>query len=216
MSAAEMRRVARAVPIAVVIVACAVSVLAQGGTTADVAAKISGTWKLNLELSPTLTAPGRFGGRGRSRGGGPSLAMGPTAPQRRGRGGEGGSEAGGESGAPVPPEELAGQKVLRVFEQVPTDVTIAATVGTVSVQEPSGQGTFTIDGKTAVMEIAGSKIKVKSKWDRAVLKQEFSTSRRKVTRSWGLDPASHLILTTRVESLGMNAVETLAVFDRQP
>jgi hypothetical protein len=201
----------------VVMVTCGWSVLAQEGAPADVAAKISGNWKLNLELSPSVTAPGRSGGRDRSRGGGASLAVG-LAPLQRGggRGGGGGGEPGGEAGAEMPPEEIVAQRVLQAFQRVPTDVTIAATATSVSFKDPSGQGTFAIDGKTVEITVEGSKIKVKSKWERAALKQEFSTSRRKVIRSWGPDATGHLILAMKVESMMMNTIETRAVFDRQP
>jgi hypothetical protein len=213
-----MRRSSGAASLVVVIVACAWSVLAQEGTPADVGAKISGNWKLNLELSPSVTAPGSSGGRGRSRGGGASLAVG-LAPLQRGggRGGGGGGEPGADGGgAEMPPEEIVAQRVLQAFQQVPTEVTIAATAASVSFKDPSGQGTFAIDGKTVEITVEGSKIKVKSKWERAALKQEFSTSRRKVIRSWGLDAAGHLILAMKVESMMMNTIGTRAVFDRQP
>ena len=50
------------------VVSCAVAVLvAQKSTPADVAAKLTGTWKVNRELSPSL-------GRGRGRGGGQAEA----------------------------------------------------------------------------------------------------------------------------------------------
>jgi hypothetical protein len=201
---------------ALMLVTVAGSVLAQEGTPADTAARISGTWKLNRELSPSVSAPGRSGGRGGSRGGGPSFALGLAGLQRGGRGGGGGgSEPGGEAGAEMPLEEIAAQKVLRVFQQIPTELTIEATAAAVTFKDPSGQGTFAIDGKTAVLDVSGSKIKVKTKWDRAVLKQELSTSRRKVIRSWALDANNRLVLTMKVESLTMNTTESRAVFDRQ-
>jgi hypothetical protein len=212
-----MRRIAGTVSMVAVLTASAWSVLAQDGTPADVAAKMSGNWKLNLDLSPSVTTPGGAGGRGRSRGGGASLAVG-LAPLQRGggRGGGGGGEPGSEGGAEVPPEEIVAQRVLQGFQRVPTDVTITATANSVSFKDPSGQGTFAIDGKTVELTVDGSRIKVKSKWERAALKQEFSTSRRKVIRAWSLDPAGHLILAMKVESMMMNTIETRAVFDRQP
>jgi hypothetical protein len=116
----------------------------------------------------------------------------------------------------VPPEEIIAQRVLQAFQQVPTDVTITASATSVSFQDPSGQGTFVVDGKNVELNVDGSKIKVKSKWDKGALKQEFSSSRKKVIRTWSLDTASHLILTMKVESMMMSSVETRAVFDRQP
>jgi hypothetical protein len=214
-----MRRIAGTASVVLVMMASTWIVLAQEGTPGDIAAKMSGNWKLNLELSPSVAAPGRSGGRGRPQGGGASLAAGLAPLQRgggRGGGGSRGGDAGGEGGAEIPPEEIIAQRVLQAFQQVPTDVTIAATPASVSFKDPTGQGTFAIDGKTVVMTIEGSKIKVKSKWERASLKQEFSTSRRKVIRAWSLDAAGHLVLAMKVESMMMNTIETRAVFDRQP
>ena len=94
-------------------------------------------------------------------------------------------------------------------------MTIDATAATVSFTEPSGRGTFTVNGKTAAMEISGSKIKAKTKWDHAALKQELSTLRRIVVRSWAVDASEHLTLTIRVEGVMMSLRETRAVFDRQ-
>ncbi len=198
---------------AVMMVLLTAGPLAQDGTPADLAAKISGTWKLNVELSPAIAAPGRRGGG--MRGGGPSFAI--AAPlQRGGGGGRGGGRESGGDGFDVPPEELAAQHVLQAFQQVPTVVTIEASPASVHFQDPSGQGTFAIDGKNIEMNVDGAKIKVKTKWEKASLRQEFASSRRKVIRSWGLDPAGHLVLTMRVESMMMAPGESHAVFDRQP
>jgi hypothetical protein len=191
-------------------------VIAQLGTPADVAAKISGTWKLNLELSPSVTAAGRSGGRGRSGAGRASFVVGLAPVQRGGRGGGGGSEpGGGEASAPVSPEEIAALKVLEGFQQIPTDVSIIATADTVTVKESSGQGTFAVNGKTIEIPVDGATIKAKMKWDRDALRQEFWSVRRKVIRTWSLDPSGHLVLTMKVETM-MKIPEVRAVFDRQP
>ena len=200
----------------VLLVRPAAGVLAQVGTPADVAAKISGTWKLNLELSPSVTAPGRSGGRGRSGAGRGSFAVGLVPLQRGGRGGGAGSEPGaGEASAPVPAEEIAAQRVLQGFQQIPTDVSIIATAETVTVKENSGQGTFAVNGKTIEMPVDGATLKVRTKWDREALKQEFWSVRRKVIRTWSLDPSGRLILSMKVETM-MKIPEVRAVFDRQP
>lgn len=211
-----MRRIAGASLTIVLMVAAAAGVLAQAGTPADVAAKISGTWKLNLELSPGVTPNGRSGGRGRSGLNRAAFAVSPALLQRGGRGGGGGgAEPGSEASAPLPPEEIAAQRVLQGFQQIPTDVTIVATADTVTLKENSGQGTFEVNGKTIEIPIDGAKIKARSKWDRAALKQEFWSVRRKVVRTWTVDPAGHLVLTMKIETL-MKIPETRAVFDRQP
>ena len=198
----------------VAILALTAGPLAQEGTPAEVAAKISGTWKLNLELSPALPPPGR-GGRGRS-GGGELFAIGLTSPQRGGGRGGGGGREGGEAAIETPPEEIAAQRVLRAFEQVPTDLTIAASPASVSFKEASGTGTFAVDGKTVELNVEGSKIKVKTKWDKAALRQELWSTRRKVTRSWMLDASNHLVLMMKMESLMAYTIDRRAVYDRQP
>jgi hypothetical protein len=191
-------------------------VLAQVATPTDVAAKLSGTWKLNLALSPSVSAPGRSGGRGPSGAGRGSFAVGLALSQRGGRGGGGGSEGGsGEASAPVPAEEIAALRILQGFQQIPTDLSIVATADTVTLKEDSGQGTFAVNGKTIDLSVDGATIKTKTKWDRETLKQEFWSVRRKVTRVWSLDPSGHLILTMRVETM-MKIPDVRAVFDRQP
>lgn len=190
---------------------------AQGLTPADVAAKISGTWKLNLELSPSVPAPGRSGGRGRSGVGRGAFAVGLAVLQRGGRGGGGGGSepGGGEAGAPMTAEEVAALRALEDFQQIPTDVSILATADSVTLNESSGRGTFAINGKTIEVPVGGATINVRMKWDREALKQEFWSVRRKVIRTWSLDSSGHLILTMKVETM-MKVPDVRAVFDRQP
>src|ERR1700745_2812040 len=73
------------------------SLEAQKTGPSDVAERVSGTWKLNRDLSDSLSAPGR-GGR---RGGGAMFAL--AAPIQRG--GRGGADAPASS-ADLTPEEL--------------------------------------------------------------------------------------------------------------
>ena len=199
----------------VLLVPPAAGVRAQVGTPTDVAAKISGTWKLNLELSPSVTAPGRSGGRGRSGVGRGSFAVGLAFPQRGGRGGGGSEPGAGEASAPVSAEEVAAERAVQGFQEIPTDLSIIATAEAITVKENGGQGTFAVTGKTIDIPVGAGTIKVKSKWDREALKQEFWSVRRKVIRTWSLDPAGHLILTVKVETM-MKIPELRAVFDRQP
>ena len=213
-----MRRVVQTWLIVVLMVPSAAALLAQVTTPSDLAARLSGTWKLNLELSPAVSASGRSGGRGRSGVGTASFVVGLAMPQRGGgRGGGGGAAEGGsgEASAPVPAEELAALRVLQGFEQIPTDVSIVATADTVTVKENSGQGTFAINGKSIEIPVDGATIKAKIKWDRGALSQEFWSVRRKVIRTWSLDASGHLILTMKVETM-MKIPDMRAVFDRQP
>src|SRR2546430_1942953 len=84
----------------------ALRLTAQSGTPAEVAAKLTGRWKLNTELTPTSTKPGR--GRG-GPGGAASLASASAPVQRGGRGGGGGGGGGqpGDASAPLMAEEVA-------------------------------------------------------------------------------------------------------------
>jgi len=201
------------------VVALAILVLAGSGLGAvpqapapgELAARMTGRWKLNRELSPDLAKPGP--GRGR-RGGGPSFAIAPAVPQRGGRGDSGAGELRGEMPA-VTEAEAAAQAALAVIQDVPPELTIEATATVMTLTEPRGPSLFKIDGKDAKVEVPGSVIKVKSKWDRATLRQEFSSAMRKVTRSWSVDANNRLVLNQLVEGISLKQTTVQALFDRQ-
>ena len=44
-------------------------------------------------------------------------------------------------------------------------------------EDVRGQRNYGLDGKTVKMTVAGTEVSTKSRWDKAVLKQEFSTTR---------------------------------------
>lgn len=185
----------------------------QTSAPADLAARISGRWKLNRDLSPTLTEPDP-GGRGR-RGRGAALAISVAVPQRGGRGGGGAGGGGGIEMPFVTDEEAAAQAALVVIQQVPMELTIAATVTELKIVEPRSELAFRIDGKNVPLEVNGGKIKVKTKWERAGLKQEFSSVQRALVRTWSVDAAGQLVLSQRLQSATFNTKEVRAVFERQ-
>ena len=194
------------------------ALIAQGTAPPDVAAKMTGRWKLNESLSPGLSnAPerGRAGGPGR----GARFAMAAPAPafQRGGRGGGGGGAggAGGDAASPIMSSEVAAQAALDVVKQVPTEVTITASADSVEFVEPRGPSVFKIDGKNATVEVPGGSIKVKSRWDKGSLRQEFSSTQRILKRAWSLDESGRLVLAQHIESVAMTTKEVRAVFDRQ-
>jgi hypothetical protein len=202
-------RAAAALAIAA-LVALTHGVEAQNVNAADSAAKLSGHWRLNEELTPAPAKPAR--GRGQ-----PSFAIAGAAVQRGGRGGGGGGGGGGAPGdasAPLMAEEVAAQAALSILHQVPKEMTIEATADSVVFREPRGEWRFKIDGKNAAMEVPGGTLHSKSKWDHGVLRQEFSSSQKKLVKSWSLDANDRLILTERFESVASNS-ESKAVFDRQ-
>jgi hypothetical protein len=181
----------------------------QSSPSADIAARMTGRWTLNTHL--TDQAAGRGG-----RGGGAAFALAPGAGQRGGRGG------GGNVAEPPPqmpgltPAEGAAQRALGVVQQVPREITITATATTITFVEPRGDSVFQIDGKNAAIEVPGGTIKVKSKWDRAGLRQEFSSTQRVLHRIWSVDASGRLlVLKQRLEGIGLSGKETQAVFDRQ-
>ena len=188
----------------------------QGGAPADLAAKISGRWRLNQSLSPGLAEPparGRSGGAGR----GALFAVAAPAFQRGGRGGGGGGggSASGGADSPIMSAEAAAQAALDIIQQVALELTITAGADSVEFVEPRGRSEFKIDGKNATVEVPGGTIKVKSRWDRGTLRQEFSSAQRTLKRSWSIDDQAHLVLTQHIESINVMTKEARAVFDRQ-
>ena len=62
---------------------------------------------------------------------------------------------------------------------------------------------------------AGATIKVKSRWDRSRLRQEFSSAMRTLKRSWTIDGNGRLVMTQHHESIRGSTKPVDAVFDRQ-
>ena len=112
-------------------------------------------------------------------------------------------------------EEVAAQAALDTIQQVPSELTITAGADSVEFVEPRGQSQFKIDGKNATVDVPGGTIKVKSRWDRGTLRQEFSSAQRTLKRSWSIDDQAHLVLTQHIESINVMTKEARAVFDRQ-
>jgi hypothetical protein len=191
------------------VVAVADRVAAQSGTAADVATKLTGHWKLNEELTPASARPPA--GRGR---GGPSFAIAGTPVQRGGRSGRSGGGEPGDASSPLMAEEVAAQTALAVLHEVPKEVTIEATADGIVFREPRGEWRFKIDGKNSAMEVPGGTLHSKSRWDHAVLRQEFSSAQKKLVKSWTIDANDRLVLTERFESITSSS-ESKAVFDRQ-
>lgn len=180
---------------------------AQKADHTDLAAKMTGTWKLNKELSTALPGPGRRGRRG-------GALFAAAAPQRGGRIG------GGETEAPrerpfVTEAEAAAQAAIIDIQQIPADLSIEATAETFKLIEPRGDAFFRIDGKNTSVEVPGSSVKVRTRWDRAGLRQEFSSAMLKLTRTWSVNADNRLVITQRLESVSIKPADVQAVFDRQ-
>ena len=183
---------------------------AQKAAPSDAAARLSGTWKLNRDLSDSMSDPGS---RGR-RGGKPLLALaGSPAAQRGGRGGGGGNTPA--TSADLTPEELAAQAAIRQLQAVPEVITIKATAESVSFSDARGERSYPVNGKKVSVDIGNAKVNAKTSWDKLALKQEFSTPRASLRQEWEVDESNHLVLRTKVESLTMVSREAKTVFDRQ-
>ena len=206
-------RIQRIVTAAGVIASIAgVEALARGQKMApqDLAAKLSGSWTLNRDLSTGFGPAGRRGGGALAPR--PSFALAGAVGQRRGGGAGGGSF---NDPSDLTPQQRAEQAAMRQLQQIAPTIEIKASTGSITFIDARGERTFAIDDKTAKMDVAGAQVSVKSKWDKNTLKQEFSNSQAKLVESWGLDDAGHLVLTAKVESMTLQTPDQKAVFDRQ-
>jgi hypothetical protein len=174
---------------------------------AEAATRLTGTWVLNKELTSGFKAPG--GRRGGGPGGGLRMAMAPGFGQR-GTGPSTASDASDLSAA-----EVAAMTAMRELQLLAAVLTIKATPDQVTFEDARGQRSYGLDGKTVKVTVAGTEVSTKSKWDKAALKQEFSTAQTKLTQTWDIDENGRLVLIAKVESLRLTTPDQKAVFDRK-
>ena len=60
----------------------------------------------------------------------------------------------------------------------------------------------------------GTWLDVKCRWDKKVLRQEYSSTRNKLTRTWTVDERELLAMKSRVDGINLNSAEAAAFFDR--
>lgn len=193
-----------------------VGAVAQKLTPAEAAARLSGTWTINRELTSGFNAAGRRGGRGGGGNfslGGNAARFGPTASYAQRGGGTGPSTASDMSD--LSPAERAEMAAMRELQQLAEVITIKATAEQVAFEDARGQRTYAIDNKNTKLTVAGSEVNTKSRWDKAILRQEFSTPSSKLIQTWEVDENGRLVLTAKVESLRLMTPEQKAVFDRK-
>lgn len=181
---------------------------AQKLTSAEVASRLSGTWVLNRELTSGFGASGRRGG-----GRGESLRMSMVSAFTQ-RGGGGGGTAPNDV-SDLSASELAAMAAMRELQQLAPVITIKATPEQIVFEDARGQRSYTLDGKSVKITVAGSEVSTKSRWDKSVLKQEFSTAQSKLTQTWDVDENGRLVLVAKVESLKLITPDQKAVFDRK-
>jgi hypothetical protein len=203
------RAVAALVGVALAVGGASAGAREQKLSPAEAATRLSGTWVLNRELTSGFRAPGRRGG---GRGGSLRMATAPAFAQGRGGGG-GGSTASDASDLSA--AELAALAAMRELQQLAEVVTIKATPDQVTFEDARGQRSYTLDGKAVKVNVAGAEVSTKSRWDKAVLKQEFSTAQSKLTQAWDVDENGRLVLVAKVESLRLITPDQKAVFDRK-
>ena len=178
---------------------------AQKPSPADAATRLSGTWVLNKDLTSGFRAPGER--RGGGRGGGLRLAMAPAFAQGR--------QSSASDATDLSPAEVAAMAAMRELQQLAEVLSIKATPEQVVFEDARGQRTYGLDGKTVKITVAGSEVSTKSRWDKAVLRQEFSTAQSKLTQTWDVDENGRLVLVAKVESLRLRTPDQKAVFDRK-
>src|SRR5215831_19047451 len=170
---------------------------AQKTATGDVAARLSGTWAINRTLSPSFRT-GRSGG---------DLAY-----QRAGRGSSGASsEPTPSASGDLTPEERAELTAMAQLEQLAPTIIIAATAEAVSFTDPRGEQSCAINDKTVKSEMFGAAVRVKCRWNKLILQQEFSTTRTKLTRTWAVDDTGRLTVKSRLEEFGRSPIDAGAV-----
>jgi hypothetical protein len=187
---------------------------AQKITAADVAAKFTGTWRLNRELSPSV-------GGGAARGSAsPLYEIGFfTAFQGRGGGGRGSGSGQGAVDGPSA-EERAGQAALARLQQFGSTITIKATADSVTFVDPQGERTYPVNGKNTKVDVGeGAILTARSKWDKATLKQVFIYGETNITQNWELNDSGDR-LNFKMQILNMSRQdpprEAKVVYDKQP
>jgi hypothetical protein len=194
---------------ATALVVTATSIDAQQTTPAEAAQRMSGTWTINKDLSPSFKASGRSGGRS----GGARYAIGGFVAQRP-RNGSGGAESTPSAPGDLTPAERAEQSAMQQVEQIAPTITIRATADSFSIVDQRGEQTCAITDKSTKLDTFGAKVTTKCRWNKVTLQQEFSTTRSKLTRSWSVDESGRLVVKMRTEGVNERAVEASAVYDR--
>lgn len=210
-----MRSIMGLIAAGVMVTSAAASVMGQKNSAADVAARMSGTWTINWELTPTGRSAGRAAAT-RPRGGGTEgvrFQRAPTYPQGV-RANPTNTEPTPAGAADMTPAELAESRGMRQIQQVASTITIEATPARVSIADERGDQTCASDGKADKVRMFGVYWDVKCRWDKDRFRQEFSTARNKLVRTWSFDETGHLVLKAKVEGIAQNAPETTTVYNR--
>lgn len=178
---------------------------------ADAAAKLSGQWKFNKDLStdtsdaeqpPASTSGG--GSRGGSGGGGGGgRGGGGYGGGRRGgggiggRGGSYGGGGGGRSSGGSQEQMLQAREVRRELLDAPALVTIIATATSATFTDNEGQiRKFTVDDKKESVDLGTVKMDVTSRWEGNALVQDVVAGTLKMTRKYQPTDEGHQLVVS--------------------
>ena len=190
----SQRRVSVALAAIALAGAAVTAAAVQKLTPAEVAAKMSGTWVLNRELTTGFNAP-KPGGRGGGGRGANFNVAGLGAPlTQRGAGPSTASDA-----SDMTADERAAMMAMRELQQISELVSIKATETDIAFADARGQRSYMLDGKGVKIVAAGTEVSVKSRWDKTIVKQEFSTTSSKLTQTWSVDENGRLVMTAKVD-----------------
>jgi hypothetical protein len=188
---------------------------AQRLAPADAAAKLTGTWKMNIELSPRFAPRGGGGGRtGGARGGGalPFYSIGMATPAL-------GFQRGGGGGATMSDADRASAAAMSALQQLADTFSVKATGDSVTFIDPRGERTYAVDNKTTKITMGAATVTAKSRWDKLTLKQEFVSGETRVSHDWEMNDAGTRINFKMLVSSMSNpgpGTEAKAVYDKQP
>jgi hypothetical protein len=211
-----MRSIVGLALVAGVFVAGSMPVHADKIPVAELAKKLSGMWAFNQDLSPEFSRPGSRGGGGavhfQTRGASRFQTV-ERYPQGV-RANPTNTEPTSSKADDLTPAERAESAALFQVAEIPPMFTVAATPSQVSFSDDRGDWSCDINGKTTKVRLFGTYLDVKCRWDKDWLRQEISTARTKLVRSWTVDERELLVLKTKVESFTQNTREATAYFDR--
>ncbi len=190
------------------------------------AAKISGVWQLNKELSTdpaTVDAASQQANRGAGSGRGSTGTGGGMSGGRRGLGGGGGGGGGsrggggGGSSSAMTPEQLAQfQAMMSEIKNLPDRMTVHATAADVTITLDDGSiRKYTANNKKEQIAIGSAQIDTTTKWDGDTLNIQMAVGQSKLVETYALtSDGAHLIvsITPKLSAPGQQ-VTTKHVYD---
>lgn len=165
-------------------------------TSAEAASRMTGTWKLNEELSPLPRA-------------GSSPAAG-AVPSRGGRGGGGsGGSGGGRPAGVLTQNQLQQLRLRAIYRELtvrPQQLKITATLAQARfVDEDEMERVVELNGKKGQLDLGTTVLDARSRWDAAALTIELEAgSQLKLTEVFELSPTGRQLLVTLKTGDGTN------------